>query len=517
MTAELQNPPSHPGYKLLQKPRVFRWLVGVVLLAGIAGGAVATYRFTTQSQKTESQILTAKIERRNMSVSFSVNGTVKAERTINLSPKSSGYLKRLLVAEGDRLQQGQIVAYMDDSNLQGQLIQSRAQLAQAQANLNKLLNGTRLQEVAQAEAQVAEAEARLEQLKAGNRSQEIEQVQARLSQVQAKLSQAEDDLQRNQLLFNEGAISEQTVNQKRADRDSLQAQVAEAKAALNLSQQGARPEEISQAQAQVEQRRQALNLLQAGSRPEEIEAARAQVDAAKGALQTIETQIKDAIITAPFDGVVTKKYADPGSFVTPTTAGSSVEGSSSNSILTLASKNQVISYVDEAKIAKIKLGQSVKLKADAYPDKTFAGTISQIAAQATTVQNVTSFEIKIALEETAQELLKAGMNVEAEIQLGELNNVVVAPSAAIVRQPSGTAGVYVMGEENKPIFKPLQIGTTIGDRTEVKSGLVGDEQVLISFPPGMEPKPQIRSPLGGIGGNNRQSAPPPPNGGPPPL
>ncbi|HEY9808762.1 MAG TPA: efflux RND transporter periplasmic adaptor subunit [Halomicronema sp.] len=507
MTAELQSAHSKGGYKFFQKPIVYRSLMVVFILASIGGVGVGISQFTNQSQKDTSKVLTAKVERRNMSVSFSVNGTVKAERTINVSPKSSGYLKQLLVAEGDSLEQGQIVAYMDDSNLQGQLIQSRAQLAQAEANLNKLLNGTRLEEVAQAEAQLLETQARLEQLQAGNRSQEIEQVQARLSQANAKLRQAEDDLQRNQLLFNEGAISEQTVNQKRADRDTLKAQVVEAKAALNLSEQGSRPEEISQAQAQVEQRRQALNLLQAGTRPEEIDAARAQVDSAKGALQTIETQIKDAVIRAPFDGIVTKKYADPGSFVTPTTAGSSVEGSSSSSIFTLASKNQVISYVDEAKIAKIKLGQTVKLKADAYPDRTFEGTISQIAAQATTVQNVTSFEIKINLESLAQELLKAGMNVEAEIQLGQLNNVLVAPSAGIVRQSNGTAGVYVMGEENKAIFKPLEIGTTIGDRTEIKSGLRGDEQVLISFPPGMEPKPQVRGPLGGIGGNNRNSRP----------
>lgn len=506
MTTELQPLHPNPWYQALRKQLQFRWLVGLLLLGGIAGGGFSIYRAIAPSQNAQSQMLTAPVEQQSLPITLSANGTVKAERTINLSPKSAGYLKQLLVKEGDRVRQGQVVAYMDNSNLQGQLTQSRAQLAQQEANLNKLLNGNRSQEIAQAEAQLVEAQAKLQQLEAGNDPLDIAQAQARLSQAQATLRQAEDDLQRNQSLFNEGAISQQTVNQKRSDRDSAQAQVNEAQAALNLQRQGARLEEIAQARAQVEQRRQALNLLKAGSRPEDIDAARAQVEAARGALQTIQTQINDAIITASFDGVVTKKYADPGSFVTPTTAGSSVEGAASNSILTLAATNQVVAYLDEANVSRVQVGQTVKVLADTYPDRTFAGKVSSVAAQASTVQNVTSFEAKISLDEAAQQLLKVGMNVEVEFQVGQLNHAILVPSAAIVRQQSGT-GVYVMGQDKKPVFKPLEIGTTVGERTEVKSGLTGNEQVLISFPPGMQPKPEVRGPFRGISGGRNSNSP----------
>ncbi len=153
-----------------------------------------------------------------------------------------------------------------------------------------------------------------------------------------------------------------------------------------------------------------MNPLKAGSRPEDIAAARAQVESARGALQTIQAQINDTIIRTPFAGVVTKKYADPGSFVTPTTAGSSVEGAASNSILTLASTNQVVAYLDEANVSRVQVGQTVKFKADAYPDRTFTGKVSSVAAQATTTQNVTSFEVKISLEPAAQQLLRIGTN-----------------------------------------------------------------------------------------------------------
>lgn len=522
MTIQFQ--PSHPSPRseLIPKQSRARWLLGLLLALGIVGGGgLVIYRAIAPSQSANSHILTTTVQQKSLPIAIAANGTVKPERTINLSPKTSGYLKQLLVKEGDLVQSGQIVAYMDDSNLQGQLTQARAQLAQQEANLNKLLNGNRPQDIAQAQAQLNEAQAKLQELETGNRPEDIAQAQAQLTQAQSDLRLAEDDLQRNQSLWSEGAISEQTIVQKRSARDVARAAVDRAQAALTLQLKGTRSEEIAQARSQVEQRQQALNLLEAGSRPEDIAAARAQVESARGALQTIQTQLNDAIIKAPFSGVVTKKYADPGSFVTPTTAGSNIEGAASNSILTLASTYQVVAYLDEANVGRVKVGQPVKITADSYPDRTFSGTVSQVAAQATTTANVTSFEVKVSLDAAAQQLLKVGMNVETEFQVGQLNNAMLIPSAAIVRQKNGT-GVYLLDSDQKPVFKPIAIGTTVGEQTEVKSGLSKSDRIFLSFPPGMEPKAQLRGPLGALMGGNRNrnnnnnnspasnNAPPPP-------
>jgi HlyD family secretion protein len=505
MTTEFQSPYPSPWYKSIPKQLRSRWLVGLLLAGGIVGGGFGIYRTIAPSQSANRQMVTTTVQQKSLPISISANGTIKPERTINLSPKTASYLKQLLVKEGDRVQQGQIVAKMDDSNLQGQLIQARAELSQQQANLNKLLNGNRTEDIAQAQAQLGEAQAKLQELETGNRPEDIAQAQAQLSKAQADLQLAQDDLQRNQSLFSAGAISKQTVVQKQSARDAARAAVNQAQAALKLQLIGTRSEEIAQARSQVEQRQQALNLLKAGSRPEDVAAARAQVEAARGALQTIQTQLNDTIVKAPFTGVVTKKYSDPGSFVTPTTAGSSVEGSASNSILTLASTYQVVAYLDEANVARVKVGQPVKITADSYPDRTFSGTVSQVAAQATTTSNVTSFEVKVSLDAAAQQLLKVGMSVETEFQVGQLNNAILVPSAAIVRQQNGT-GVYVVGQDKQPVFKPIEIGTTVDEHTQVKSGLSKDDQVLVSFPPGMEPKAQLRGPLGDLtGGRNRNN------------
>ncbi len=229
------------------------------------------------------------------------------------------------------------------------------------------------------------------------------------------------------------------------------------------------------AQAQVEQARQALNLLKAGSRPEDIAQARAQVMAAQGAVAIVQRNIDDTAIRAPFAGIIARKYADPGAFVTPTTAGSAVTSATSSSILALASTNEIVAQVAEASIVQIRVGQAVTIKVDAYSGKTFTGKVTQVATQSLVQQNVTSFEVKVSVPDP-QRLLHAGMNVSVDFQAGKLTQVLVVPTAA--------QGVFVAKIGGDPIFTPIVVGTTVNDKTEVKSGLTGNERVLLSFPAG---------------------------------
>ena len=521
MTLDSSQPDTfRQGLKGVPKQLGTRWLLWLLLPCLLVGGGYGIYRLVVviPSEQQKKQVLTMPVERQTLPIEISANGTVQPERSINVSPKNSGVLKRLLVKEGDTVKQGQVVAYMDDSNLQGQLTQAKGQVAQAEANLQKLLAGNRPQDIAQSQAQLEDAEANLQKVLTGNRPEDIAQAQARLEQAQATFTQKEDDFRRNQQLYDAGAISLQVLNQKRGDRDSAQAQVKEAQQALELQKAGSRPEDIKQASAKVKQQQQALSLLQAGNRPEDINAARAQVTSATGTLQNIQAQMNDTVIRAPFDGIVTKKFADPGAFVTPSTSASAVAGASSNSILTLASTNQVVANLSENIVAQIRLGQKVKITADAYPGKTFEGKVSQIAAQATVQQNVTSFEVKVTLADAeSQKLLRSGMNVSTEFQVGELKDAIVVPTVAVVRQERAT-GVFVAGPDNKPKFTRIQTGVTVNNKTEVKSGLNGNERVLISFPPGTRTQSQPRGGIfpgfpGGSGGGRSGGGGAPGGGG----
>jgi HlyD family secretion protein len=401
------------------------------LISVIGVGYLAYNQFVVvPQQQAARKVKTASVERSNLLITISANGTVQPKQLINVSPKTSGILKQLLVKEGDSVEQGQVLAYMDTSNLQGQLSQAQGNLAAAVANLHRVI--------------------------AGNRQQDTAQAKAKLQDAQFALRQAEDDLRRNQALYQPGAISKQVLNTALTTRDRAQAQVKQYQAALTLSQMG--------------------------SRPEDIEQARAQVSAAQGAVQIIQTNLNDMVIRAPFSGIVARKFADPGSFVTPTTAGSAVTSATSSSILSLASTNQVVAQVAEANISQIRLGLVATIQADAYAGKPFTGRVTQIATQSSVVQNVTSFEVKTSVPDP-QRLLRSGMNVNVEFKAGELKNVLVVPTGAIVQQ-SNAQGVFVAKAKGDPVFMPIVVGTTVNDKTEVKSGLKGTEQVLLSFPPG---------------------------------
>ena len=439
------------------------------------------------AREAQTQLPTQPVERQNLKIIVTANGKIEPERSINISPKNSGVIKSLLVKEGEIVKKGQILAYMDDSNLQGQHTQAKAGVASAQANLQKLQAGNRPEDIAQAKAQLEEAQANLNKLIAGNRPQDIAQAEARLNRTQATFKQAEAELKRYQKLFNDGAISRQNLSTYQTNRETALTQVEEARQALKLLQIGSRQEDIQQARAKVKQLQESYNLILAGARKEDINQALAEVNSARGSLQTILTQINDTVIRAPFDGVITKIYSEPGSFVTPNTTGGSGSSSVSASILSLTANNQLVANIAESNLAKITLGQKVNLTTDAYPNQTFIGKVSQIAAEATVEQNVTSFEVKATITSEKKSLLRSGMNVEAEFEVGSKDNTLVVPTVAVVREAKGT-GVYILNDKNKPVFISIKTGVVFKNKTEVKSGLTGNEKILLSAPDASESK-----------------------------
>jgi HlyD family secretion protein len=568
------------------------WLTLALALA-LLGGTLAAgqwgYSQWQRQQRSEARrkIPTVTVEKVDLPIVVSANGAIQPERSINVSPKTSGILKDLLVQEGQTVAAGDLLARMDDVNLQGALLQAKGQVASAQANLDRLIAGSRPEDIAQAQARlaaaeanaakvrngsrpedIAQAQARLtaaqanaDKLRRGNRPEEIAQDEGRVQDAQANLLRAQQAFDRTQKLVREGVLSRRDLDLAQTDLDSAQGKLKQSKQALNLNRSGSRPEDIAAAdakvreaedalrllrsgsrsediaaaQAQVSEVRQQLQLLQSGSRSEDIAQARAQLLSAQGNLRTIETQINDTLIRAPFAGMVTKKYADPGAYVTPNTASSTVSSSTSSSILALASRNQVVANVAESDIAQIKVGLPVTVEVDAFIGDTFKGKISQIATQATLSQNVTSFEVKIAIEDP-ENRLRTGMNSTVNIEADKLTGVLTIPTVAIVRQDK-QSGVYLAKEpgsksqksgdseakdsdksggsdrekggaggggksKRSKSFHPIETGQTIGDRTVVTKGLKEGDRVMLGFPEGDRPKSRTPGMFPGMGGGS---------------
>jgi HlyD family secretion protein len=467
---------------------------------------------------------------------ITASGNVIPFQTANISPKTAGRVARLFVEQGDRVTQGQKIAQMENAELQAGFAQAQANVQQAQANLNKAKNGSRPEEIVQAKAKLDRAQANLNKAKNGNRPEETAQVQAKLAQAQAnlnlsrsiapqqieqataqvasataKLRLAQANVDRYRSLKAAGAIAQEKLDQSIADYQTAranlldaqqkrqqarnssqseivqrQAAVTEAQQALKASQLGSRSEDVASLVAQVEQDQSAYQQAKNGSRPEDIAQFTAALAVANAQLDSARSQFTDSTVVAPFAGLITQRYASIGAFVTPTTSASTSTSATSTSIVALAKDMEIKAKVPEVDIGKIKVGQKVEITADAFSDKPFQGTVRLVAPEAVVEQNVTSFEVRIALD-TGKEVLKSGMNVNAIFSGKRTNNALTVPTVAISSK-RGQTGVYIPGENNEPIFKPLKVGASVRDKVQVLEGLKSGDRVFIDIPNGFKEK-----------------------------
>ncbi|WP_375511915.1 efflux RND transporter periplasmic adaptor subunit [uncultured Nostoc sp.] len=457
-----------------------RWLMGL-----IAGGAlvvgITTYTLVNQgTNKEDIAQLTVPVAAKNVTLRITASGKVVPVQSVNISPKNPGVLSQLYVEQGDRIQQGQILARMDSAGIEAQRSQYRASLAQSQAQLAEALAGSRPQEIAQARARLAQAQAQLAQAKAGNRPQEIAQSQSQVDAAQAKANYTSGQVKRYQYLYEQGAENKQLLDQAISEDKSARASLEEAKKGFSLVQSGSRTEEIAQRQAAVTEARAALVLLEDGTRSEEIVQRQAAVAAAEAQLKGVQVQLEDTIIRAPLSGIVTQKYAEPGAFVTPTTSASTSASATSSSIVAVARGLEVLAQVPEADLGRIKQGQQVEIVADAYPDQIYKGHVRLIAPEAVVEQGVTSFQVRVALD-TGIDKLRSGLNVDLTFLGDRVNNALVLPTVSIVTE-KGQTGILVPDAKNKPQFREVTIGAQIQDQTQILGGVKQGDRVFVNPP-----------------------------------
>lgn len=456
------------------------WLIGLVTVGILGVGGATHVALEARKPKIDLNKLTVPVQAENLTLRIpDITGSVRPIQNVNLSPKTSGRLAKLFVEQGDRIQAGQQIALMENAELQARLAQAQANLNKAQATLAEAQAGSRPEEINQAKARLLQAQARLEAARGGN-PQEIEQVRSQIEAAQSRLALAKLRADRYRNLASQGAVSLDRRDEALTEERNAQANLQEAQRRLEQQQNIKRPE-IDQLEAAVAESRFNLEQLQNGKRPQEISQLKAAVDAAKAEVMSVQVQLQDTIIRAPFSGIVTQKYATEGAFVTPSTSASSTASATSTSIVALAKGLEILAKVPEADIGQIKPGQQVEFEADAFPGKVFKGRVQRVAPEAVVDQNVTSFEVRVALL-TGQQELRSGMNVKLAFLGEQVSNALVVPVVAIVTQKGGERGVLVPDENNKPKWKPVTIGQQIEDKYQILGGLRQGERVFIEPP-----------------------------------
>lgn len=264
------------------------------------------------------------------------SGTVEATDA-DLGFQMAGRIESVEVREGDAVQAGQEVAFLDRDEL---MARRNAALAQGRA-----------------------AQALLREMESGFRVEEIGEGRAALRQAEERLDDARRDRDRAQRLFDGGGISEEM-----RDKAATAFRVAE---------------------AAVDQGRQRVLILEEGVRPERISAQRAMLEQANAAVAQIDAAIRNSVVTVPFPGIVTVRHREPGETASPGLP-----------ILTVMDQEDrwVRIYVREDRIGQVNLGQTATISSDTYPDRTYEGEVVFIASEAEfTPRNVQTTEERVKL------------------------------------------------------------------------------------------------------------------------
>lgn len=213
--------------------------------------------------------------------------------------------------------------------------------------------------------------------------------------------------------------------------------------------------------------------------------AKEQVVSAKEEVQRAQTNLGYATITSPIDGVVLSKSVEEGQTV--------AASFSTPELFTIAqdlTNMQVVADVDEADIGDVKEGERVTFTVDAYPDDTFEGKVKQVRQEATTTNNVVTYEVVISAP-NADLKLKPGLTANVTIYTAERKGVLSVPSKALRFIPQKeTVGkmkiVDVANAKNKVwtiegnsiVAHKVNIGMTDGTNTQIVGGIAEGTKVI---------------------------------------
>lgn len=328
-----------------------------------------------------------------------------------------------------------------------------------------------------AKAQLATAKNKLDTVK-DEAADDINAAQARVDQAEAALATAQtnriqDDLKTQDVASARAAVKQAeaslTAAQSGKGQDTVKAQdVAAAKAALK--------------QAEVNLTAARANATQERIKQQDITQAQASRAHTAATVANARTQVGYTTIVAPRAGVVVKKYVEVGSIVT---AGRSALGGSGAGVTLVdiadVTKMRIQVDVDETDIGKIKVGQAVDVTVDAYPDELFSGTVTKIAPQAATTQNVTTIAVTVQLDWTDARL-KPGMNATCDFVTERKQNALLVPSEAVKETDNGSTVQVKIGQTIET--RRVTVGIAGNDNTEIIDGInVGDNVVTATVDP----------------------------------
>ncbi|HIE25844.1 TPA: efflux RND transporter periplasmic adaptor subunit [Candidatus Poribacteria bacterium] len=486
-----------------------------------ASGTIEPLRIVEVSSKASGKIISMPVDKGD----YLNEGDLIAEIEKTYAQNDYDQAQADLRSAKAKLEQAKINIELERKQRETQLSQAEENLKEARTRLTQLEEQLELDRKANAR-KLLEAQNNLDiaklQLRMLSpevvREEELKRAEASVAQAKANLELAQKEFDRQKNLYDKNYISKAELDSTQQKLESAQAQYDSAQEQLKIVKKPATREDMELAQANVKKAEFALqaaqedinaektsekgielqrikvmlmesalvlaksNLDQVEIRRKDLITAQASVSRSESQLQTAKEKLNDTLVTAPISGTILEKNVEEGQVITSRI--SSVAGQGTP-LVTMAdlTKIYVKTDVDETDIGKVQPGQSVTIKVDAFPNRTFAGKVLKIAPQGKVTQNVTTFEVTTELidEPDVIEVLKPGMNAEVEIMAASAQNVLLVPNEAIMNF-GGRQMVRVVGEERP---RRVETGASNWEKTEIISGLSEGEEVVIAGASGL--------------------------------
>jgi RND family efflux transporter MFP subunit len=409
---------------------IFLAIIAVVIVAVFFAGLLPkigqSFELNKEHQETVDAIpnvhvIVAKPAARTESITLP--GNIGAMQYATIYARVDGYLKKRYVDIGDEVKKGQLLAEIETPTVDQAVAQALAGLQEAKAKLKN------------EQANLKQAE---EKKKAAD--SEVDKAKADLDYARITATRWENLVER-------GAVSQQSRDEKvrtlESNAANYQAQQDNDRAAMA---------QVVAARASVEVAESAINAKLADYRKEQAQ-------------QSFQK------VTAPFDGIITLRKVDPGALITSGSSSTSLE------LFQLAKVDVLRIYVAvPQRIARfLKSGMDAIVMPSEFPDKNFIGKVTNVSGALDSNTRTRQTEIHVKNPEHA---LLPGMY--AEIKLTTLREApwIRVPGTTLVVRPNGQFVALVKDE--KVHYQKVTIGRDYGDEVEIREGLKGTEEVVIS-------------------------------------
>ncbi|MEH1927589.1 efflux RND transporter periplasmic adaptor subunit [Nostoc sp.] len=480
-----------------KRPQKRRWplILGIILLIAGVGFGWRWWQTSHASKAGDAAgpgaaqpaipVKLATVETQTVQESSEFIGSLEASLSVPIKPQVEGRITQILIKEGTRVQQGQIIISLQSDDVQAQLRQKQAALQQAQANLAELKAGTRREVVLQAKAQLDQAQAKYQDAVSGSLPQQIQQAEAQVNSAQSDLVLAQARATRYQQLTKEGATSKDTLDEYVKNKSSAEAALVAAQ--KNLEQlRKSRTANIQQFGAALEQQKQNYRQQVNGNRPEDIAQGRSQVSQAAAQVQSAEVQVQYTKVLAPFTGIVGNIPVRVGQYV------------GQGDQLTTLTKNDSLELnisIPLNQARKLRLGLPVQIL-DAQGKPTATGKINFISPNASSDSQTVL--VKANFGNSRNRLLNL-QSLQTKVIWNEHPGILIPVTA--VSRLGGETFVFVAGaptekpkseaSEEKPKTqapapslvaqqKPVKLGVIEGNNYQVIEGLKAGDKIVVS-------------------------------------